>query len=123
MDPLNMCFLLKMGISHCYVSLPVGIYFSPIRRQKSGDSWMYPYQRNPMGNPYISPICPYIVGVYGLLSPRIPIFSPYKYHGSTRTLGVHPSLSLEKKSSSPVHRLFASKKVVGFSDLHRGDLL
>ena len=44
---------------------------------------MYPYQRTPMGNPYISPIYPYIVGVYGLLSPRIPIFSPYKYHGYT----------------------------------------
>ena len=44
---------------------------------------------------------PYIslqhVGVYGLLSPRIPIFSPYKYHGSTRTLGVHPSLSLDRR--------------------------
>ena len=40
---------------------------------KSGDSWMYPYQRTPMGNPYRSPIYPYIVGVYGLLSPRIPI--------------------------------------------------
>ena len=39
----------------------------------SGDSWMYPYQRTPMGNPYISPIYPYIVGVYGLLSARIPI--------------------------------------------------
>ena len=38
----------------------------------SGDSWMYPYQRTPMGNPYISPIYPYIAGVYGLLSPRIP---------------------------------------------------
>ena len=47
----------------------------------SGDSWMYPYQRTPMGNLYISPIYPYIVGVYGLWSPRIPIFSPYKYHG------------------------------------------
>ena len=23
---------------------------------ESGDSWMYPYQRTPMGNPYISPI-------------------------------------------------------------------
>ncbi len=49
---------------------------------KSGDSWMYPYQRTPMGNPYISPIYPYIVVVYGLLSPRITIFSPYKYHGA-----------------------------------------
>ena len=53
----------------------------------SGDSWMYPYQRTPMGNPYISPIYPYIVGVYGLLSPRIPIFSPYKYHGYTYVRG------------------------------------
>ena len=33
----------------------------------SGDSGMYPYQRTPMGNPYISPIYPDIVGVYGLL--------------------------------------------------------
>ena len=24
--------------------------------KKSGNSWMYPYQRTPMGNPYISPI-------------------------------------------------------------------
>ena len=23
---------------------------------ESGDSWMYPYQRTPMGNPYISPV-------------------------------------------------------------------
>ena len=28
--------------------------------QLSGDSWMYPYQRTPMGNPYISPIYIYI---------------------------------------------------------------
>ena len=48
---------------------------------------MYPYQRTPMGNPYTSPIYPYIVGVYGLLSPRIPIFSPYKYHGYTYVRG------------------------------------
>ena len=48
---------------------------------------MYPYQRTPMGNPYIRPIYPYIVGVYGLLSPRIPIFSPYKYHGYTYVRG------------------------------------
>ena len=31
----------------------------------------------------------------GLRGPA-PGFSPYKYHGSTRTLGVHPSLSLDK---------------------------
>ena len=29
------------------------------------------------------------MGVYGLVSPRIPIFSPYKYHGAP-LLGVHP---------------------------------
>ena len=28
MDPLKMYFLLKMGIIHCYVSLPEGIYFT-----------------------------------------------------------------------------------------------
>ena len=44
---------------------------------------MYPYQRTPMGNPYISTIYPYIVGVYGLFSPRMPIYKPYKYHGYT----------------------------------------
>ena len=60
----------------------------------SGDSWMYPYQRTPMRNPNISPIYPYIVGVYGLLSPRIQ-YKPYKYHGSTRTLGGPTQLSLE----------------------------
>ena len=26
MDPLNMYFLLKLGIFHCHVSLPEGIY-------------------------------------------------------------------------------------------------
>ena len=30
----------------------------------SGDSWMYPYQRTPMGNPYISPIYPYNTWVF-----------------------------------------------------------
>ena len=49
---------------------------------QSGDSWMYPYQRTPMGNPYISPIYPYIVGVYGLLSPTIPR-EHNKHHGYT----------------------------------------
>ena len=36
---------------------------------------MYPYQRTPMGNPYI-------LGIYGLLSPRIPR-EHNKYHGHT----------------------------------------
>ena len=30
----------------------------------SGDIWMYPYQRTPMGNPYISPIYPYNTWVF-----------------------------------------------------------
>ena len=46
---------------------------------------MYPYQRTPMGNPYISPIHPYIVGVYGLLSPRIPKNSLEVWHQILRT--------------------------------------
>ena len=33
---------------------------------------MYPYQRTPMGNPYIYIYKPYIVGIYGLQSPKIP---------------------------------------------------
>ena len=40
MDPLKMYFLLKMGIFHCYVSLPEGIYLfcasqSSIEMQKN----------------------------------------------------------------------------------------
>ena len=27
-----------------------------VKLEKSGDSWMYPYQCTPMANPYISPI-------------------------------------------------------------------
>ena len=27
-----------------------------LQEQDSWDSWMYPYQRTPMGNPYIGPI-------------------------------------------------------------------
>ena len=43
----------------------------------SWDSWMYPCQRTPMGNPYII-----LLGIYGLLSPRIRR-EHYKYHGHT----------------------------------------
>ena len=32
--------------------------------KQSGDSWMYPYQCTPMGNPYISPIYPYSSWVF-----------------------------------------------------------
>ena len=39
--------------------------------QVSGDSWMYPYQRTPMGNPYISPISTMgaLLGVYPIVRP------------------------------------------------------
>ena len=47
----------------------------PKQRYGSGDSWMYPYQRTPMGNPYISPIYPYIVGVYGFFPKNPYIFA------------------------------------------------
>ena len=43
----------------------------------SGDIWMYPYQRTLMGN-----LKTYIVGIYGLYSPRIPR-EHNKYHGYT----------------------------------------
>ena len=44
----------------------VGYTMSQLKRRhvtslKSGDSWMYPYQHTPMGNPYINPIYPYIL--------------------------------------------------------------
>ena len=56
----------------------------------SGESWIYPYQHTPMGNPYTCPI--------------IWVFMGYNHQESlentintmgTRTLGVHPSLSLD----------------------------
>ncbi len=43
----------------------------------SGDSWMYPYQRTPMGNPYISPIS--TMGTLLGVHPIVPwIISPSK---------------------------------------------
>ena len=63
----------------------------------SGDSWMYPYQRTPMGNPYISTVARgYLWVSYPQESQG---WTPAKYHGSTRTLGVHPSLSLDSMES------------------------
>ena len=47
---------------------------------------------------------PFIVGIYGLKSPRIPR-EHNKYNGSTRTLGVHLSLSLDQCSLSVTSRL------------------
>ena len=52
--------------------------------QESGDSWMYPYQRTPMGNPYVSPMYWECIG-----------YSPQESLGNTinitgTLLGVHP---------------------------------
>ena len=49
----------------------------------SGDSWMYPYQRTPMGNPYRSPIYPYSSWVFMGYYPQESLYKPYKYHGYT----------------------------------------
>ena len=59
----------------------------------SGDSWMYPYQRTPMGNPYISPIS------RGYLWVSYPQESQgwtlAKYHGNhTYVNGVHNNCPL-----------------------------
>ena len=43
----------------------------------SGDSWMYPYQRTPTGNPYIR-VC------MGYFIPKNPQRTPAKYHGHVR---------------------------------------
>ena len=69
---------------------PIYITWVFLGSQSSGDSWMYPYQRTPMGNPYISPIS----RGYLWVIPKNPKVEHNKYHGST-LVGVRPSLSLE----------------------------
>ena len=55
----------------------------------SGNSWMYPYQRTPMGNPYISPIYPYNTWVFMGYYPQESLyFRPISTMGTL--LGVHP---------------------------------
>ena len=50
----------------CICVLPVSIpHQQKSTLPESGDSWMYPYQRTPMGNPYINLYKAYIVGIYG----------------------------------------------------------
>ena len=49
--------LLPWKLTNVPWTSPVGSDVFPT--EISGDSWMYPYQRTPMGNPYISPIYPY----------------------------------------------------------------
>ena len=66
-------------------------------QQRSGDSGMYPYQRTPMGNPYIRPISRGYLWV-----PVIPKNPKVEHQlntmgGYTYVNGVHPiPLSLEK---------------------------
>ena len=43
----------------------------------SGDSWMYPYQRTPMGNPYISPTYCVLMGH----NPQESLKNHNKYNG------------------------------------------
>ena len=46
------------------------LFIASLFQHLSGDSWMYPYQRNyPSGKSLYKH---YIVGIYGLESPRIP---------------------------------------------------
>ena len=66
---------------------------------------MYPYQRTPMGNPYIRPIARGYLWV--ISSPRIPNENTINTMGTRpRTLGVHPSLSLDSSDLTPlIHTL------------------
>ena len=50
----------------------------------SGDSWMYPYQRTPIGNPYISPILWAFIGH----NPQESLENTINIMGTL--LGVHP---------------------------------
>ncbi len=45
------------GTYRCGTASWLSIRKSTNMSRFSGDSWMYPYQRTPMGNPYISPLC------------------------------------------------------------------
>ena len=48
------------------------VFFWLLRVMVSGDSGMYPYQRTPMGNPYIRPYKAYIVGTLLGVHPIVP---------------------------------------------------
>ena len=54
--------------------------------QFSGDSWMYPYQRTPIGNPYINPI--YSGYLYMGYNPQESLENTINTMGTL--LGVHP---------------------------------
>ena len=56
------------------------------KTSQSGDGWMYPYQRTPMGNPYISPIYWVFMGY----SPQESLENTINTIGTL--LGVHPTI-------------------------------
>ena len=98
-NPTNQPFLLfrKLGETNCPNLLPKDVGFVEISWTLSldllkvmfvsGDSWMYPYQRTPIGNPNISPIaCGYL---------WVLVFYPQESLENTidtmgTLLGVHP---------------------------------
>ena len=62
----------------------------------SRDSWMYPYQRTPMGNPYISP---FFMGIYGWKNPQESLQNIINAMG---ILGQgYPQLSLDFSTFAP----------------------
>ena len=64
--------------------------------EQSGDSWMYPYHRTPIGNPYLS----LLYSGYMCYNPQEFLENTIaKYHGHTVT-AKNPSLSLETNTES-----------------------
>ena len=61
----------------------VGITSTKCFSYESRDNEVYPYQRTPMGNPYINPILRGYFWVSYLQESQG--WTPAKYHGSTRT--------------------------------------
>ena len=49
------CSFSGLVIKHVLKQFVLGIATSCDPKHVSGDSWMYPYQRTPIGNSYISP--------------------------------------------------------------------
>ena len=70
--------------------------------------WMYPYQ--PTWAPYGKSL--YYVGIYEVI---ILIRSPAKYHGAH--IGLHPSLSFEKKKTQKYRRFLVQMSHLKFVKL------
>ena len=60
-----------------FSGIDLGQFFSGV--EVSGDSWLYPYQLTPYGKSLYKS---YIVGIYGLQSPRIPRCTPINTMGT-----------------------------------------